>query len=48
MIHESLKKDFSEIADMEGLEQFRNKTFLITGATRLTWKSSYKIFYIFE
>ena len=31
MIHESLKKDFSEIADMEGMEQFRNKTFLITG-----------------
>ena len=22
MIHESLKKDFSEIADMEGMEQF--------------------------
>ena len=32
MIHESLKKDFSEIADMEGMEQFRNKTFLITGS----------------
>lgn len=35
MIHESLKKDFSEIADMEGMEQFRDKTFLITGSTGL-------------
>ena len=44
MIHESLKKDFSEIADMEGLEQFRNKTFLITGATGLLGSLLIKFF----
>lgn len=44
MIHESLKKDFSEIADMEGMEQFRNKTFLITGSTGLIGSLLIKFF----
>lgn len=44
MIHESLKKDFSEIADMEGMEQFRDKTILITGSTGLIGSLLIKFF----
>lgn len=44
MIYESLKKDFIEIADMEGVEQFRNKTFFITGVTGLIGSLLVKFF----
>ena len=39
-----MKKDFSEIADMEGMEQFRDKTILITGSTGLIGSLLIKFF----